>query len=617
MSAPRINYVEIFEELSHPVGMCDADGSLLLLSRTARQLLGVDSCEDVSLDLAGRDTFSELRVSGLTSREYFLADVPVRDAECESVSVTLTPLSSGDFQIVFHEPADAAAADNPSVELLRNLCSFKPHVTLFRSAEELVGLYASAFRDVFPQYSFAISIESDRFGEIDHSRSTDASGERRDVDVDLGADGGAVGAQELLWSGSMVGQRIRFGLNGRGAGCLQVESQTFDGFEKDHIPAFEAFARQLAEEVVRRDGDARGLEHDLLAPVLDGLNAMVVVCDEHRRVRASNRAFEDVVARDADEILGRDVLDFVGEAHRSPLRVAAASAIAGESPEPLEVCVDEKQGDLRIQVSPLRERDASSGGERPRGFIIYGRGDDVTLAEIEKRIERAEQLMTLGQLATGVAHELKNPLTSILNYAEYLLHKYDEDFFEADDRDRLRRIVDGVERMDHFVRDLLQLARPDKGDMRPVDLCETIGRAIQVVRMSTAANDVAIDAELPDSPVTISGMSGQLEQLFVNLVNNAINAMGDDSGFVRIEVEEQGDSVECRIVDDAGGMSEDTVARIFEPFFTTRGASDGTGLGLALVRAIVDRHNGEIDVDSEVGNGTTFTVVFPRTEEAT
>jgi two-component system NtrC family sensor kinase len=153
--------------------------------------------------------------------------------------------------------------------------------------------------------------------------------------------------------------------------------------------------------------------------------------------------------------------------------------------------------------------------------------------------------------------------------------------------------------------------------MRPVDICETFGRAIQVVRMSTAANDVAIDAELPDSPVTISGMSGQLEQLFVNLVNNAINAMGDDSGFVRIEVEEQGDSVECRIVDDAGGMSEDTVARIFEPFFTTRGASDGTGLGLALVRAIVDRHNGEIDVASEVGNGTTFTVVFPRTEEAT
>ena len=612
MSAPRINYVEIFEELSHPVGMCDADGNLLLLSRTARELLGVDSCEDVSLDLAGRDTFSELRVSGLPSREYFLADVPVRAAACESISVTLTPLSSGDFQIVLHEPSDEAAASNPSVELLRNLCSFQPHVTLFRTAEELVGLYASAFRDVFPQYNFLVSIDSERFGEIRHARTTDGAGERRGVEVALNAESGAVQPSDLLWEGSMTGQRVKFNLNGRGSGYIQVESSSFEGFEQDHIPAFEAFARQLAEEVTRRDGDARGLEHDILAPVLDGLNAMVVVCDEHRRVRACNRAFEEALGRTANELLGRDLLGLVDDADQSSLRVAAASAIAGEGPDPLEVGLADGDASLRVQVSPLRERDDGKSAPHPRGFVVYGRGDDVTLAEIEQRIERAEHLMTLGQLATGVAHELKNPLTSILNYAEYLLHKYDEEFFEADDRDRLRRIVDGVERMDHFVRDLLQLARPDQGDVRAVDLHKTVQRSVQVVRMSSMADDVDIETDVCSESAQICGMASQLEQLYVNLINNAVNAMEQGGGFVRIEVDVDGQDVVTRVVDNAGGMSEDTVARIFEPFFTTRGSSNGTGLGLALVRAIVDRHNGEIEVDSEVGVGTTFTVTFPR-----
>ncbi|MGM0558228.1 MAG: sensor histidine kinase [Myxococcota bacterium] len=613
MSAPRINYVEIFEELSHPVGMCDADGNLLLLSRAAREFLGVDSCEDVSLDLAGRDTFSELRISGLTSREYYLADVPIRDAQLDTVSVTLTPLSSGDFQIVLHESGVSDEA-NPSVELLRNLCSFEPHVTLFRTVEELVGLYASAFRDVFSDYCFAISVETERFGTIEHVRTTERVDTSRDVEVDLDGGSGPVDSRDLLWSGSMVGHRVPFSLDGRGRGCLQVESTSFRGFQKDHIPAFEAFARQLAEEVARRQGDSRGLEHDLLAPVLDGLSAMVVVCDEHRRVRACNEAFESVVSRGTDDVLGRDLLDLVSESDRSPLRVAAASAIAGESPAPLEISVDTDET-LRIQVSPLRERESARRLSRPRGFLVYSRAQDVTLAEIEQRIERAEHLMTLGQLATGVAHELKNPLTSILNYAEYLLHKYDDEFFEVDDRDRLKRIVNGVERMDHFVRDLLQLARPDQGDIRAVDLRKSVQRALQVVRMSLDGQQVELNAVLPDSRVEIQGMSGQLEQLFVNLVNNAVNAMGDDTGFVRVEIDEADGQIVCRVIDNAGGMSEDTVSRIFEPFFTTRGSTNGTGLGLALVRVIVDRHHGEIDVDSEVGQGTTFTVEFPAKRE--
>lgn len=616
MSAPRINYAEIFEELSHPVGMCDADGDLLLLSRSARDLLGVDSCDDVSLDLAARDTFSELRISGLTSREYFLADVPVRDAPCERISVTLTPLSSGDFQIVLHEPSDTGAADNPSVELLRNLCSFEPHITLFRTAEELVGLYASAFCDVFPDYAFAIHIDSERFGEIEHARSAGEGATRRDVEMNMDSGSGPVPAGDLLWETSMTGQRVGFELDADGNGWLQVETTTFEGFEQDHIPAFEAFGRQLAEEISRRDGDARVIEHDLLAPVLDGLTAVVVVCDEHRQIRACNEAFELALAREAETVLGRDLLDVVSESDRSAVRVAAASAIAGESPAPLEIDLVDRQEAFRIQVSPLRRRDTSPQVPRPRGFVVYGRGEDVGLDEIERRIERAEHLMTLGELATGVAHELKNPLTSILNYAEYLLHKYDEDFFETSDRERLKRIVNGVERMDHFVRDLLQLARPDQGELRSVDLGKAIERAVQVVRMSASDEDASIELELGAGPVHVSGMSGQLEQLFVNLISNAVHALDGEPGFVRIEIERDEGRVICRVSDNAGGMSEDTLSRIFEPFFTTRGATDGTGLGLTLVRAIVERHHGDIDVESTVGEGTTFTIDFPIAQGA-
>jgi signal transduction histidine kinase len=228
---------------------------------------------------------------------------------------------------------------------------------------------------------------------------------------------------------------------------------------------------------------------------------------------------------------------------------------------------------------------------------------------------RAERLATLGELAAGVVHELNNPLTSITVYAEYLVRKLESQGAEQPDLEKLRRIGASAQRILRFSRDLVQYARPSGRDVEPVDLAAVVRQSVSICEHLVERGGISLAVEVdPELPV-VQAVSGQLEQVLINLITNAVHAVENANGaggrvLVRAQSESQS-AVLIEVADSGPGVADEDRDRIFEPFFTTKSDGKGTGLGLPIVRNIVDQHRGEISVARSDLGGAAFRVVLP------
>ncbi|MEP7214893.1 MAG: ATP-binding protein [Anaerolineaceae bacterium] len=223
-----------------------------------------------------------------------------------------------------------------------------------------------------------------------------------------------------------------------------------------------------------------------------------------------------------------------------------------------------------------------------------------------ERLEQASRLVALGELVGGVAHELNNPLTAVLGFSEMLSLAPEA----ASLGEEIGIIRKEALRARNIVRDLLFIARPAPVDHSVVAMTDVIGHIERLRRpaWAHAAIEVEIDIDLGGSLVW--GNENQLAQVFLNLVTNAEQAIGDRGGFIRIVGRRRGQDVCVAVSDTGSGMPRDVVERVFEPFFSTK-QSAGTGLGLSLSRSMVLSHQGTISVESNPGIGTTFTVTLP------
>jgi signal transduction histidine kinase len=220
------------------------------------------------------------------------------------------------------------------------------------------------------------------------------------------------------------------------------------------------------------------------------------------------------------------------------------------------------------------------------------------------RLHRAERLASVGQLAAGVAHEIRNPLTAIRSTMQYLL----QDFDTAEPKHQLvEELLSEVDRINNTVGSLLSLSRSGELRLVEIDVLDPLAKAVQLLRARAREQGVEIDASLPAEPVPALGDSGQLKQVFLNLLLNAIQSM-PGGGLVRVTVATEG-RVEIRISDTGPGIPPDKLRQVFDPFYTTK--SDGTGLGLAICHSIVEQHQGEIEIKSEEGSGTAVVVRLP------
>ena len=256
-------------------------------------------------------------------------------------------------------------------------------------------------------------------------------------------------------------------------------------------------------------------------------------------------------------------------------------------------------------------------------IMIY---DLSQVKRLEQHVKRADRLSSIGTLAAGMAHEIKNPLVSIKTFSQLLPKRFDDEEFRQGFSDIVPSEVD---RIDSIVTRLLDFARPKKADFAPHNIRAIIEDVFALVENQTRALDISVETSFPGPAVIIYGDEQQLHQVFLNLVLNAVDAMElSIEKKLRVSVEygrthlrPKGQSplleAECATVsfsDTGSGMSEDAVDRIFTPFYTTK--DTGTGLGLAVVHGIITEHGGQIDVNSTPNHGTTFVITLPLASEA-
>jgi signal transduction histidine kinase len=264
-------------------------------------------------------------------------------------------------------------------------------------------------------------------------------------------------------------------------------------------------------------------------------------------------------------------------------------------------------GDLNASVSFATRNDEI--GDLGRNFNQMVQQLRESRVEIERlhrtQMSRAEHLATLGEMATGLAHEIRNPLAGIAGVIEIIGRDLPT---TSPARAVVKDVRQEIARINHIVTDLLQTARPHPPRVRKSDLNTTVEHAVMLGRQQALAKSVDIVLHKDTSLPEVEHDSDQIHQVLLNLLLNALQAI-DKNGHVTVTVKPQGGMAVVEVADNGRGIAPEHLPNIFRPFYTTKG--DGTGLGLSLARRIVEDHQGRIDVSSAVGAGTTFSVVLP------
>jgi two-component system, cell cycle sensor histidine kinase and response regulator CckA len=278
-------------------------------------------------------------------------------------------------------------------------------------------------------------------------------------------------------------------------------------------------------------------------------------------------------------------------------------ALDGETPAFEWIHCSDSGADIRCEVRLVRL--PAKGKRLVRGSILDLTGQH----QLERQLQQFQKLDTLGQMAGGIAHDFNNILTVITSSAEMLLLDLDSG---SELRADVYAIRDASRRGAQLTQQILSFARGHESNREPLDLNSVVKHTVAMLRRLMGPNVVLVE-RLDPSAVTILGDRGQVEQILVNLLLNARDAVGV-AGTVTVSTQRLPDqSIAMRIADDGVGIPEGAQAKIFEAFFTTKPPGQGTGLGLATVSALVGSHGATITVTSRVGEGTTFEIVFPAT----
>lgn len=260
---------------------------------------------------------------------------------------------------------------------------------------------------------------------------------------------------------------------------------------------------------------------------------------------------------------------------------------------------------LSLSASAL----TGDAGERLGAVLLFR--DLSEVRALQAQVERAERLASIGRLAAGVAHEIRNPLGSLKGFLQYFQRKLPLD---AQDKTYLSVMIQEVDRLNAVVSNLLEFARPKEPTLQACDVTEILRHALTLLAQDAAAKQARIRRDFPDELPPMRLDRDQITQALLNFLLNAIQAI-DADGEIRVSASVSADSgsIDITIGDTGAGIAPDDLPRIFDPFFSTK--KQGNGLGLAIAHAIIERHRGEISVESELGRGATFRIRLPRSPQ--
>jgi len=229
----------------------------------------------------------------------------------------------------------------------------------------------------------------------------------------------------------------------------------------------------------------------------------------------------------------------------------------------------------------------------------------------QEALVQSRKIAAIGTFSAGIAHELNNPLNNIYLSAETLLDECG-DKLDPEDKELILDILNQADRAGEIVRNLLDFSRKDKPSFEELSVHDVINKTVKLVKNQVMLTGIELKIDIPDDLPTIKGNLRNLQQVFLNLLLNAIQAM-PNGGKICIEAYDYSDKfVRIDVTDTGHGIKPEDLEHIFEPFYTTKGVGRGTGLGLAVTYGLVKKHGGYIEVESEVGVGTTFSVYLPK-----
>lgn len=357
-------------------------------------------------------------------------------------------------------------------------------------------------------------------------------------------------------------------------------------------------------EQVRLGEEARRAERHL-ASVVESASDLVLSTDVDGRILTWNAAAERLSGYSGDEVRSRLFSEQCAAPHRAFVNQAFRAARRGGEFGAAEWDLVTKPGAL-VPVSWVGSAMKDDLGQVV-AIVVVGR-DLTERCKFEAQLFQSQKLAALGVLAGGIAHEIRNPLAISSSAAQFLLEEPGDAEFR---RECAEKVQAGIQRTSVIIENLLRFARPGaRTDMEPVDLVSVVRDAAALAANQARLQQIRMVVDLPPEPVRVNGVPSMLQQVFMNLILNAVNAM-PEGGLLRVGVERSGAEAQARVADTGHGIPASEIGNIFDPFYTTRPVGQGTGLGLSICYSIVKQHFGAIEVESVEGQGSVFTVRLP------
>jgi len=369
--------------------------------------------------------------------------------------------------------------------------------------------------------------------------------------------------------------------------------------------------------VKREDGKSTGLaaivrdltelkhaEEQFRLVVESSPNGLLMV-DKEGIIRMVNRQIDQLFGYERAELIGKSVEILVPQhmrAHHAGDRVEffthSESRAMGRGRDLYGVRKDGLEIPLEIGLSPI---------PTPNGMSVLASVVDISERKrIQEHLQKAERLAELGTLASGMAHEIGTPMNVIQGRAEYLFQRTADEGIKKG----LATIITQVERITKVMNQLLAFARRRTAERQAVDLGEIVEDSLEMFQERIAHSCITVEKSIEANVPSVHADRDQLIQVLINLIVNSLHAM-PDGGQLRLSLAREGRHVCLGVSDTGHGMPESIRSKVFEPFFTTKDFGKGTGLGLTVVKGIVEEHGGTITVESVVDKGTTFWIRFP------
>jgi two-component system NtrC family sensor kinase len=403
-------------------------------------------------------------------------------------------------------------------------------------------------------------------------------------------------------------------------GAISLINKTEGLFEKRDVDLLNTLAAsvavavanaQLIHEITAANIDLQASRQEIersrstLLALFDNLDDELYIVDRDYTVIAVNRARAERAGVEPQKLVGqRCYLILEGRADPCPGCMAQ---------ETFELCVKTSRTErIRGTEDQMVEREIYTypilNAEGNVSQTILQLRDVTERRRLEASLVQAEKLAALGQLAAGVAHELNNPITAVIANTQLLQREL---IPLQVDMESVELIEQAGKRAQRVVRELLDFARQEPQEFHSVDINHTIEQALSLVERQWKRAQVKLIRELASNLPKVHGNGDHLQGVWLNLLMNAYDALQGKPGKIMVRSSIRGSNIIVSVEDDGIGIAVEDMNHIFEPFFTTKAPGKGTGLGLATSYRIVEQHQGEIDVDSDPGVGTTFTVQLP------